>query len=139
MFKIPLKVKLNSYTEYAFRILLYLLMNKEKRVKVQDIADYYSASLNHFNKVVQKLSKLGYIKTSRGKNGGVLITQEGEEVTLDKLILQMEPPEELAQCSGGSSHVECRLASHCKLRQVFQSAQTGFYAHLRDYKIKDLV
>jgi len=81
------------------------------------------------------LSKLELIKTVRGKYGGIEITEKGEELTLDELIILLEPRKEVAQCIGSKNLVPCRLASDCKLRGIFQSAKEDFYANLRQYKI----
>jgi len=77
-------MKLNNSIEYAFRVLMYLMIHKSEKSKIQDIADYFTISTHHLNKVVQKLSKLELIKTVRGKYGGIEITEKGEELTLDE-------------------------------------------------------
>ena len=132
-------MKLNNYTEYAFRVLIYLLMNKSERVKVRDIADYFTISTHHLNKVVQKLSKHELVKTMRGKHGGIMITEKGELLHVDELIKLLEPREEVAQCLGSKNLVPCALAESCKLRGIFSGAKQDFYSHLRQYQIKDLV
>lgn len=132
-------MKLNNYTEYAFRVLMYLLMHESEKSKVLDIADYFGLSINHLNKVVQQLAKHELVITTRGKNGGVEISKKGAEITVDQLIILLEPREEIAQCMGGKNLVPCRLAGDCKLRGVFGVAREVFYEHLRQYKIKDLI
>ena len=132
-------MKLNNYTEYAFRVLMYLMMHKSEKTRVQEIADFFELSANHLNKIVQQLAKHELVITTRGKNGGVEISAQGEEISLDQLIVILEPREEVAQCMGSKSIMPCRLAGDCKLRGIFGGAREAFFEHLRKYKIKDLI
>ena len=132
-------MQLNNYTEYAFRILIYLQMQEPEKARVQDIADFFGLSSNHLNKVVQQLAKLELVKTIRGKNGGVEISEKGKDITLDQLVMLLEPHEEVAQCEGSNSLVPCRLAPSCKLRGIFGEARQEFFKHLSKYKVRDLV
>jgi len=132
-------MKINNYTEYSFRVLIYLIKYREEKTQIQNIAEYFSISINHLNKVVQNLAKLGLILSTRGKNGGIEITTKGENIHVNELILLIEPEEEVAQCMGSKNLLPCRLASDCKLRGIFHNAKQAFYKELQQYQIKDLV
>ena len=65
---------------------------------------YFELSANYLNKIVQQLAKYELVITTRGKNGGVEISAQGEEISVDQLIIILEPREEVAQCDIFISH-----------------------------------
>ena len=55
------------------------------------ISESYRISPNHLLKVVQKLSQLGYVETTRGKSGGVRLLADPSSLTLGAIVRGMEP------------------------------------------------
>ena len=44
-----------------------------KLVSVREISNAYSISQNHLVKVAHRLSQLGYLKSTRGRSGGIAL------------------------------------------------------------------
>lgn len=64
-------MRVTLFTEYSFKVLLYLARNGESLVRVGEIARVCGMSKSHLVKVIQNLAHSGFIITVRGKNGGV--------------------------------------------------------------------
>ena len=62
---------LSKFTDYSFRLLIYLAKNNNDLCKVEDIARDLSISEHHLKKVVQKLGKTEYIVSLKGRSGGL--------------------------------------------------------------------
>lgn len=62
---------LTFYTDYSMRVLMYLAVNRHRLVNISEIADRFAISRNHLVKVVHNLARGGFIKSYRGKGGGI--------------------------------------------------------------------
>ena len=54
-------MQLSKFTDYAFRVLIYLANNSEKLSTVEELAVELNASEHHIKKVVHKLAKTDFI------------------------------------------------------------------------------
>lgn len=59
-------MQLTQFTDYSLRALIYIALKKGS-CTIKDITDAYSISNNHLIKIIHNLSKMGLIKTIRGK------------------------------------------------------------------------
>lgn len=92
-------MQLTSYTDYSLRLLLYLaLQPKHKLSSVKQVADIYRISYNHLTKVTHELGKLGLIETIKGRNGGIRLAKEPEEINIGEVVKQTEDNLELVEC-----------------------------------------
>lgn len=55
-------MRLTSFTDYTLRSLMYLGMNRDKLVTIQEIADLHDISKNHLTKVIHQLGASGWWK-----------------------------------------------------------------------------
>jgi len=130
---------LTFHTEYAFRIIIYLLLHPDKVVPTRLIAEKYGISVNHLNKVSQRLVALGVTTSTRGKGGGIKLAPTALNLKLGELMCSIEPPTEPAQCSGVGQHGACVISPVCGLRGILAGAQDAFWQHLNQYTLEDLI
>lgn len=79
-------MRLTLYTDYAFRSLIYLETQKDRLVSIGEIARVYGISENHLVKVVHRLGRHGFIKTLRGRNGGLRLGKNSEDIYLGDIV-----------------------------------------------------
>jgi len=130
---------LNFHTEYALRVVIYLSLYPEEVIPTRVIAEKYGISINHLNKVSQRLATLGIVESIRGKGGGIRLEESTKTMKLGDLTRSIEPQHEIAQCSGGGGLAPCIIGSCCGLRSILAEAQTAFWEHLNNYTVEDLV
>ncbi len=128
-------MKLTKKTDFVLRTLIYLAKQpKGKRIFLQEIAQAYDIPINHLTKIVNQLGQLGYIKTYRGKNGGIELGKSKEDIVIKQVIIDFEPTLAPADCEN------CLLASNeCKLQGLLAEASTAFLNTLGDKKLSDLI
>ncbi len=108
-------MKLTKQTDFALRTLLYLAkQDNGKRVYAQEIADAYDMPINHLTKIVNKLSVLGYIRTYRGRSGGIELGRALAEIRIRDVIVDFEPSLSPADCKNCLLHGDCKLQHHLK-------------------------
>lgn len=77
---------------------MVLIARSEVHMNVSDLAERIGASRNHLAKVMQRLVKDGFVKSSRGPTGGFLLAKVPEEITLLDIYESIEGPIEPAAC-----------------------------------------
>jgi Rrf2 family nitric oxide-sensitive transcriptional repressor len=129
-------MQLTRYTDYSLRVLLYLAASEPgQRVTVGDIADRFSIARNHLVKVVNRLGQLGYVKTIRGKGGGIVLGRDSADIGLGAVVRDMESNLNLIDCN----QPPCPLRSNCQLKGILNQAGRAFLKVLDDYTLADLV
>lgn len=128
-------MQLSRFTDYAARVLIYAAMFPDRLVTLHEIAEFYDISLAHLRKVVHKLGKLGYLKTYRGKHGGVRLQRSPAEINIGQVVREFEGHQHMIDCVG----LQCVVLPACGLPGVFKRARQAFYAELEKYTLADVV
>ena len=128
-------MQLSRFTDFSLRVLLYLVINNNKRAHLKTIADFYPIPLEHLRKVVHALSKSGYLQTYRGKNGGIELAIPPEDIKIGNVVEHFEKRQTLIDCEG----LSCRLAASCALKDALRQGQNALIDKLNSYTLADLV
>ncbi|MBZ0106061.1 MAG: Rrf2 family transcriptional regulator [Sulfuricella denitrificans] len=131
-------MQLTRFTDYAFRVLMYLGAQGERLVTIKEIAEKHHLSENHLMKIVHKLAKCGYIETLRGKGGGMRLARRAEMVNLGDVVRDTEENMDIAECFDAGS-LSCALLPACALKSVLAEAKRNFLATLDLYQLSDLI
>jgi Rrf2 family nitric oxide-sensitive transcriptional repressor len=131
-------MQLTLYTDYSLRVLIYLGMRPQQQATITEIADHYGISRNHLVKVVHNLSNLGFIKTTRGRGGGMLLAHKPEEINLGDVVQKTEPNFDLVECFDKQDNT-CPIAPGCALIKVLKTAKSSFLDVLNQYTLADVV
>lgn len=128
-------MQLSRFTDYAVRVLIYSAMFPDRLVTLHEMSDFYGISLAHLRKVVHKLGKLGYLKTYRGKHGGVRLQRDPAGINVGQVVGEFEGRKHLIDCVG----LRCVVLPACGLPGVLKRAQGAFYAELEKHTLADVI
>ncbi|MBL1404976.1 MAG: Rrf2 family transcriptional regulator [Hyphomicrobiales bacterium] len=132
-------MKLTLQTDYALRILISLAQNPGQLQSVQDLANRFSVSKNHLMKTAQHLSAHGFIKTERGRKGGLRLAMLPKDIVIGNVIRKMEPNLEMAECfQQGEAGKACQLLPSCKLKGLLGEALASFLQVLEQKTLADI-
>jgi Rrf2 family nitric oxide-sensitive transcriptional repressor len=126
-------MRLTRYTDYAMRVLLHLAARDDGLSSIGEIAGLYKISQNHLMKVVQDLGKAGFVRTVRGRGGGVALARPADQIIIGQVVRQTEEGFQLVDCDG------CVIAPACTLPRVLNEATAAFMAVLDKYSLEDLL
>lgn len=129
---------LTQFTDYALRVLIYLGLRGPELSTIHDIAGHYGISENHLMKVVNGLSRLGYVDAVRGRNGGLRLAKEPRAISIGAVVRELEDGRPVVECFDPRDNT-CRITEACELRHALGEAQAAFFAVLDDYHLSDLV
>ncbi|RZI44468.1 Rrf2 family transcriptional regulator [Herbaspirillum sp. HC18] len=121
-------MQLTQYTDYSLRVMAYLAKT-EGVSTIAGIAEYFGVSRNHLVKVVHNLSKNGFIRSTRGKGGGIQLARPAESISLGDIVRVTEPNFNLVECFTPAKG-RCIVAKLCGLKLPLYEAQRAFMSVL---------
>ena len=119
-------MQLSKFTDYSLRMLIYMAEHPDRLVTINEVAQWYGTPKQHFVKIAHNLVKLGYVKSMRGKGGGLCLNKKPEEINLGKVVRETEPNFRIVECFD-EAHVSCRITGTCKLKGVLRESVRQFY------------
>ncbi len=128
-------MQLSRFTDYSLRVLFYAAINNDRLTTLSEIAQFYDISIEHLRKVVHALSKSGYLKTFRGKNGGIRLGKDPADINIGHIVAQTEGVRPIIDCE----HHACRLTNFCTLQPILNKAKNAFMDVLNEYTLGDLI
>ena len=130
-------MRLNMFTDIGLRVLMRLAGNPETGFSSQQLARELAISRHHLSKVVTLLAKEGFVKTRRGKNGGIALARPAGEIGIGTVIEVMERSTPLVECfqAGGGA---CTLAGACGIRHRLANAKSGFIREMNRTTVADV-
>ena len=131
-------MRLTTFTDYCFRVLIYVGTRSEKAVTISEIAQHYGISRNHVMKAVFRLNQSGHLVTRRGKGGGMRLALDPVDINIGALVREMESDFALVECFAPGA-CTCRIMPACVLRTALSEALDAFLDVLDGYTLADLL
>jgi len=131
-------MQLTRYTDYALRVLLYLAMSPNRQANITEIADFFNVSRNHLVKVVHQLGSKGFVKTTRGKGGGLSLQHAPETIHIGEVVRSMESHFNWVECFDPAQQ-RCRLAPGCGLKHLLARAGDAYLQVLDTETLADML
>ena len=131
-------MQLTQFTDYSLRVLIYLAGKTDGLTTVTEIAEYHGISRNHLVKVIHNLALSGFIATTRGRNGGMVLSRPPSEIVLGDVVRNTEPNFDIAECFDSANN-SCIITPTCGLKSIFREAQRGFINAMDKYTLADAI
>lgn len=132
-------MKLTAFTDYSLRLLIYLAADPQRRTTIAQVCGAINVKQNHLTKVVHHLGKCGWVETTRGKHGGLVLARPAERIRIGDVVRDTEGPAVPAECFvPGEGVVSCGIAASCRLRGTLAEAVNAFYAVLDRHTLADI-
>lgn len=129
-------MRITQYTDYSLRVLLYLGLKNDKAT-VAEISRSFKISRNHLVKVVHHLSLKGYVKSFKGKNGGIAMAKDPKTIRVGDFVREFEPME-LLECFNLKTNT-CPIQGVCQLEGVLHQGARAFIAKLNEHTVADFL
>jgi Rrf2 family nitric oxide-sensitive transcriptional repressor len=134
-------MRLTRFSDIGLRVLVYLERAEEQAaarthpVTAAEIGKQFDIPLNHLVKVVSELAKLGWVKSTRGRNGGLRLAADPATLTIGQVLRKLEGDEnDLADCEG----TDCALKADCQLRGMLRVGMRAFYEAMDRYTLAEV-
>jgi Rrf2 family nitric oxide-sensitive transcriptional repressor len=129
-------VRLTTFSDYALRVLLYAATAGDRLITIEETAKVYGISRAHLMKVVNALTRTGYLKAVRGRSGGLLLDRRPEDIRLGEVIRLVESDFALVECFAPDN--QCILTARCGLPKILNEALNAFIKTFDRYTLSDI-
>jgi len=131
---------LNQATDYALRITLFLVRQKEGDATIADTICTSEAIPKRFLfKIMVSLTKAGIVKSVRGRNGGFMIGRDPEKISLYDIIEAVEGPIALKRCLVSADKCNKNATEYCTMHKRLTELREDLVCKFRSTNMKMLV
>jgi Rrf2 family transcriptional regulator, nitric oxide-sensitive transcriptional repressor len=129
-------MQLTKFSDYALRVLMYVHAAGDRRVTIEEMAASYRISRAHLMKVVNALTRAGYLTAVRGRSGGLTLARPAETIRLGEVIRSTEPDFALVECFATGNR--CVITGCCRLPGVLSQALAAFLETLDQHTVANI-
>lgn len=130
-------MQLTRAADYALRGMVFLARQDFlKFTKISEIAESERVPEKFMRKLIHMLNQHGYIESVRGKNGGIRLGRDPDEINMLDIIEAVEGPMALNLCLKEPS--QCDLIDLCTMCSIWSEAQQELLTVLKKYSLKDI-
>ena len=130
-------MKLTLFTDYGLRVLIHLAAEPRHRATIGEICSAFDIKENHLTKVVHHLGKRGWVQTTRGKGGGLMLAIPPRDICVGHVVRDTEGEAMPAECFAAEES-SCAIVRCCRLKGVLAEAVNAFYGVLDRYTLADI-
>jgi Rrf2 family nitric oxide-sensitive transcriptional repressor len=117
---------------------MYCALHPGAVVRIEDIALAFNISKAHLLKSARHMGHLGYLKTIRGRSGGVQLGMAPERIVIGEVVRALEGDSEVVECFNPATNT-CPLIGECALTGLFHRGLEAFFAELDKVTLADVV
>ncbi len=124
-------------TSYSLNVLSYLAKHENIRMSASYLHKKLGIPYSYLRQVLGKLSRRGFVDSSRGSRGGFAITRDISTIYLADIIEATEGLDSLNRCIMGFS--KCPFNYGCSMHPVWVEMRTNILNVLTKTSLADLI
>lgn len=130
-------MRLTQFSDFSLRILMYAAMREGRLITIEETAALYGISRTHLMKVTNLLTRHGFLKSVRGRSGGLMLARAPAQIGLGDVIRATEPDFAMVECF--STDGRCLVTPSCRLKGIVGESLAAFLAVFDRHSLADLV
>lgn len=127
---------LTNTTEYALRILAYMVKDPTRLYSAKFLIDELTISDRYLRRIMTDLSKAGFIKSVQGKDGGYIFNKKLEDISLGDIINTTEGINKHVACVLGFE--KCSESNPCALHDTFKALRSDYLKILTEKNLSNI-
>ncbi len=130
-------LRLTKKADYGLMALKYLAEHPDSvSVSAKDIADTYGIPPQLLAKVLQRLTKVGLLRSHAGMNGGYELSRGAQTISAFEVIHAIDGPLFITSCTKGSK--SCDLEPSCTIKEPLARVNDSIAGVLKSISIHDM-
>jgi Rrf2 family protein len=132
----PKVMQISEAASLALHSMALLASRPKKVFSVKEIASKLQVSEAHLSKVLQRLSRMGLVRSNRGPKGGFVLGKKGDEITLLEVYEAIDGPLTSNRCL-----FEAPICSgeQCIFGDLLLTTNNRYRAYLEGMKLSELI
>lgn len=131
----PCALRISEASAMAMHSMALLSLNPSRSLSTKAIASCFGLSEAHLSKVLQRLVKVGLLRSVRGPKGGFSVARNPRQMTLLEVFEAIEGPTQEAECVFG---VPLCDGQTCILGRVMADANALLVGHLERTNLEEI-
>lgn len=133
-------MKLSTKGRYGLKAMLDLAVHScEGQVSLKSIAERQEISENYLEQIFAVLKKAGLVKSIRGSQGGYILSQSADKITVGSVLRALEGSLAPVDCVLEDDPSECKRAELCVTRIIWEKIRDSINEVVDSITLKDLV
>ena len=118
---------LSKTCEYALRAMIYIAQQSwdGSTVNIKEVSDKINSPEIFIGKILQNLSRQGYLQSVKGRYGGFFITREHANISLADIITAIDGDKMFHGCGLGLAY--CSESNPCPIHNTYKEARDQLY------------
>jgi Rrf2 family protein len=131
-------LRLTKKADYGLMALKYLAEHSQpSALSAKDIAEAYHIPPQLLAKILQRLAKVGLVRSTAGMNGGYTLQKDAYSITVFEVVRAIDGPLFLTACTSGAK--PCDLTDSCTIKEPMAKVNESITSLLKGIRIGDLV
>jgi Rrf2 family protein len=131
----PTILKISDAASIGIHTMYVLANNPDKLFSTKEIATTLGVSENHLSKILQRLTKVGIVKSIRGPRGGFLLNKKPSEISLKDVYEAIDGPLTLSGCLLDKPVCD----GNCVLGDLIQSVNRQVIDYFKSKSVNDFI
>lgn len=132
-------MKISTKGRYALRVMIDLaIYNTGEYIPLKAISDRQQITVKYLEQIVPLLNRAGYLKSSRGNNGGYKLAKEPKEYTIGDILRTTEGSIAPIACLEDSEN-QCNRSSECMTLSFWKGLYDVINQYVDSVTLADLV
>ena len=123
---------------YALRIMMDLADHKGETIKLNDIAARQDISEKYMEQIIAVLNKAGYVRSTRGAQGGYQLVREPAEYTVGMVLRLTEGSLAPVECLAENA-LPCEREAKCATVEVYKKIYEAVNNVIDNFTIQNLL
>lgn len=123
---------------YALRIMMDLANHEGETIKLKDIAARQDISEKYMEQIIAVLNKAGYVRSTRGAQGGYQLVREPREYTVGMILRLTEGSLAPVECLAENA-LPCEREGKCATVEVYKKIYEAVNNVIDNFTIQDLL
>ncbi len=130
-------LRLTKKADYGLMALKFLAEHSDQSsLSARDIAEAYHIPPQLLAKILQRLAKVGILRSHAGMSGGYSLMRNPREISAFEVIHAIDGPLFITSCGTGDS--SCDLTNSCTIKEPLARVNDSISGLLRSISIADL-
>ena len=132
-------MKISTRGRYALRLMIDIAINSDGApVRIKDIARRQMISEKYLEQIVSVLHKAGFVRSSRGPQGGYRLSRMPEEYTAGGILTLIEGSLAPVTCLEAEEN-ECPRQGYCSTLRLWERVDAAVQQVVHEVTLADLV
>jgi Rrf2 family protein len=130
-------MNLSKTTSYSLNVLSYMAQNRDEVCSASFLHEKLNIPHQYLRQLLTKLSKSGFIHSTRGRNGGFEFSKEISKIYIADIIDAMEGLDSFSKCILGFT--DCPFDTKCSMHDFWDKTRSDIIRELKTKSLADLI